>query len=558
MMRLGEILVKRGRLTQEQLDQAIDEKSNRAERLGQALVRLKMATEADVYEALAEQAGIPFVKLEGLELSADLLESVPVKLVFGRKILPVGRENGTLRIAIPDPLDFVLVDELRVLLRKDVVPLAAAPTEIEKLIRKYYGVGADEIDQMLTAARDELEVLSDADAENGDVMQMAEDASLIKFVNQIIIEAVRDNASDVHIEPMEHELRVRYRIDGVLHAMPVPAAIKRFQPAIVSRIKIMSGLNIAEKRLPQDGRIKIKVLGREIDIRVSAIPNIHGEGVVLRILDRTTVLLDLEQLGMREDTRQIWDRLIHQPHGILLVTGPTGSGKTTTLYAALKCINTVEQKIITVEDPVEYQMEGIKQIQVRPKIGLTFASSMRSILRHDPDIILVGEIRDLETAQIAVQASLTGHLVLSTLHTNDAPSAITRLIDMGIEPFLVSSTVEGLMAQRLVRRICTDCKKEAPVDPVVRVLVPDDIKKSWIGDGCEACRNTGYRGRIGIFELSRVSDALREIIVKHESSSRIKKQTIKDGMQTMREDGWNRVRSGDTTIHEILRITKAD
>ena len=557
-MRLGEILVKRGVVTQAQLEEALSAKSSRAERLGHTLVRLGHAREPEIYRALAEQAGVPFTDLSDLELSKELLESVPVKVVFGRKILPLAQENGALRVAVPDPLDFVLVDELKVLLRKDVHPVAAAPSEIEKLIRKFYGVGGDEMAQMITDAGGDLEVLRDGDGEQIDAEQMAEDASLIKFVNQLLVEAVRERASDVHIEPMEHDLRVRYRIDGVLHAMPVPAAIKRFQPAIVSRIKIMSSLNIAEKRLPQDGRIKLKVLGREIDIRVSVIPNIHGEGVVLRILDRTAVLLDLERLGMAEDTLALWNDLIHQPHGILLVTGPTGSGKTTTLYAALKRINRIEDKIITVEDPVEYQMEGIKQIQVHPKIGLTFAACLRSILRHDPDIVLIGEIRDVETAQIAVQASLTGHLVLSTLHTNDAPSAVTRLVDMGMEPYLVSSTVEGLMAQRLLRKICQKCRTTAPVDAIQRHLVPEDIAEATVGKGCPDCRGTGYRGRMGLFELARAGDEIRELIVRQESANRLKKQCIKQGMRTLREEGWMRVRQGFTTVDEVLRITKQD
>jgi general secretion pathway protein E/type IV pilus assembly protein PilB len=557
-MRLGEMLRKRGLLTPAQLEQALAARQPGGERLGAALVRLGLVPEPEVYRALAEQAGIGFTDLAGLQLSEELLESVPVKVVFGRKILPLAQQNGALTVAVSDPLDFGLVDELKVLLRKNVVAVAAPPSEIEKLIRGYYGVGADEMARMLTAAGDELELVRNGEGAEADVEQMAEDASLIKFVNQLLIEAVRERASDVHIEPMEHELRVRYRIDGVLHNMPVPSAIKHFQPAIVSRLKIMSALNIAEKRLPQDGRIKIKVLGREIDLRVSVIPNIHGEGVVLRILDRTAVLLDLEQLGMAADTLELWNRLIHQPHGILLVTGPTGSGKTTTLYAALKRINNIEDKIITVEDPVEYQMEGIKQIQVHPKIGLTFAAGMRSILRHDPDIILIGEIRDLETAQIAVQASLTGHLVLSTLHTNDAPSAVTRLIDMGVEPYLVSSTVEGLMAQRLVRRICAACKTRAPVTPVQRPLVPEDLKEGSFGKGCAECHGTGYRGRTGLFELARVSDEIREMIVRRDPANLIKRRAVKEGMRTLRQEGWMRVGQGLTTIDELLRITKED
>jgi general secretion pathway protein E/type IV pilus assembly protein PilB len=389
---------------------------------------------------------------------------------------------------------------------------------------------------------------------------MAEDAALIKFVNQVFTEAVRDRASDIHIEPMENELRIRYRIDGVLHRIPVPAEIRHFQPAIVSRIKIMSHLDIAEKRLPQDGRIKLKVLGKEIDIRVSIIPGVWGEGVVLRILDRDSMHITLRDLGMPDGVLGDFQHLIEEPHGIFLVTGPTGSGKTTTLYAALEKINSDEDKIITVEDPVEYMLPGIKQIQVNPRIQLTFSTALRSILRHDPDIIMIGEIRDLETAEIAVQSSLTGHLVFSTLHTNDAPSAITRLVDMGLEPFLVASTVEGLMAQRLVRQICKKCKEPAkPTDAeLADPSFPEDLTEVWRGKGCEECRGTGYRGRNGLFELVVVDDEIREMILRRESSNHIKKLCVDKGMRTLREDGWLRVREGVTTPEEVIRITKAD
>jgi len=370
---------------------------------------------------------------------------------------------------------------------------------------------------------------------------------------------VKERASDIHVEPMEDELRIRYRVDGVLHKIPIPGDIKRFQAAIVSRLKIMASLNIAEKRLPQDGRIKLRALGKEVDVRVSVIPDSWGEGVCLRLLDRSNAAVSLEELGMPPEVLTRFRQLITEPHGILLVTGPTGSGKTTTLYAGLQKINTVEDKIITVEDPVEYQLAGIKQIQVNPKIGLTFGAGLRAILRHDPDIIMIGEIRDLETAEIAVQSALTGHLVFSTLHTNDAPTAVTRLVDMGLEPFLVASTVEGLMAQRLVRRICARCKIEIKAaDSEVSALIPPDLKSVWKGKGCDDCRGTGYRGRQGVFELFTVDDELREMILRRDGANRLKKYAVEHGMKTLRDDGWDRVRAGVTTAEEVLRITKSD
>jgi general secretion pathway protein E/type IV pilus assembly protein PilB len=481
-----------------------------------------------------------------------------MKTIFQRKVLPLDRSNGTLRVALSDPLDLEVLDDLRLLLKAKIMPVIGRPSEIDRLLKKHYGVAADEVHRMVNAAREDIQVLKETTTQ-ADEKALAEDAGLVKFVNQIFTEAVRDRASDIHVEPMEDELRIRYRIDGVLHKIPIPTEIKRFQAAIVSRLKIMSSLNIAEKRLPQDGRIMLNALGKQIDVRVSVIPNVWGEGVCLRLLDRANMSVSLEELGMPPKVLERFKGLITEPHGILLVTGPTGSGKTTTLYAALQKINNVEDKIITVEDPVEYQLPGIKQIQVNSKIGLTFGGGLRAILRHDPDIIMIGEIRDLETAEIAVQSALTGHLVFSTLHTNDAPTAVTRLVDMGLEPFLVASTVEGLMAQRLVRRICKSCKKELQrSESEVASLLPEDLKTVWKGTGCDDCRGTGYRGRQGVFELLTVDDEMREMILKREPANRLKKYAIEHGMETLRDDGWNRVRAGVTTAEEVLRITKSD
>jgi general secretion pathway protein E/type IV pilus assembly protein PilB len=390
---------------------------------------------------------------------------------------------------------------------------------------------------------------------------MAQEASVVKLVNEILIEAANERASDIHIEPEEEALRIRYRIDGILQTQALPPEITRFQSAIISRIKIMSRLNIAEKRLPQDGRIKMRVQGRDIDVRVSIIPMTHGEGICMRLLDKTRMKFDLSGVGMLPDTYATFKQLIDRPHGILLVTGPTGSGKSTTLYSALNEIKDETMKIITVEDPVEYQQPGISQIQVHTKIGLTFASALRSILRHDPDVILIGEMRDMETAEAAIQASLTGHLVFSTLHTNDSPSAFTRLIDMGIEPFLVASTVEGVMAQRLVRTICSECKieyhpehHEIPAD----FPVGDGNLRLWKGAGCRACRNTGFRGRTGIYELMVTGDTIRDMCVQRLNASVIRNQALKEGMITLRKDGWRKVLQGQTTLDEVARVTAGD
>jgi general secretion pathway protein E/type IV pilus assembly protein PilB len=454
--------------------------------------------------------------------------------------------------------DHTGLDELRLATGIDVHPVLAPSTEIDRFIKKYLGVGADTL-QSMGIDDDGVKVLEDQNETDLDISNAAQDASIIKFVNQVLAEALDSRATDVHIEPFENQLRVRYRIDGVLVEANIPPQVRKFQAAIVSRLKILSHLDIAEKRLPQDGRIRLKVAGREIDLRVSVIPMIHGEAVVLRILDRGDALLGLEHLGMSARDNAVWTRVLDLPHGIILVTGPTGSGKTTTLYAALSKINNADLKIITIEDPVEYQLRGINQIQVNTKSGLTFGAGLRAILRHDPDVVLIGEIRDRETAEIAVQASLTGHLVFSTLHTNDAPGATTRMIDMGVEPYLVASSLETVAAQRLVRLICPKCKEESPREEAQKLqaefgdVVPDVLYR---GKGCRNCQNTGYRGRQGVFEMMPVTDEIRAQILERRSSRDIRKTAMAQGMNSLRSDGWRLIREGKTTPEEVLRMTK--
>lgn len=555
-MNLGDILIQRNSITQEQL-KAANEQCGPTDRLDRVLVRLGYCSETHVLEALGELYHFDVVDLTGgsVPVNVELLRKMPSKLVHRAKLIPLDRVNGSLRVATPDPFQIYAFDELRMLCGLEVKPVLAKESEINEIIKKHFGVGGDTVSQLVD--EDGLEVVSDVGESAGDLAQMAQDASVIKLVNEILLEAINERASDVHIEPYEHDLKIRYRVDGVLRNTNVPPQIRQLQAAIISRIKILSNLNIAERRVPQDGSFKIKVHGREIDLRVSIIPMVFGEGVVMRILDKQAILLSLEDLGFDPDMLKTFEHIIRQPHGIMLVTGPTGSGKTTTLYAALNTIVSDEIKCLTVEDPVEYHLEGVNQVGVNLKAGLTFAKGMRSFLRHDPDVIMVGEIRDLETAETAVQASLTGHLVLSTLHTNDAPSATTRLLDMGVEPFLVASSVEAVLAQRLVRTICKHCKEEYIPQ---KSEVPPDL--GWNGEplyrgrGCRECRNTGYSGRKGIFELMVLNDELRELVLQRSSAGKIKNEAIKNGMVLLREDGWNKVRRGQTTISEVVQATK--
>jgi type II secretion system protein E len=531
-----------------------------AKPLHELLIERGFAKEDDVLIALAEEFGMELVDLTQVTVEPETLQAMPLKLVHRRSLMPLSRNNGTLVVATGDPYDVYALDELQMLTGLQIQPVLASPREIARLIKTHFGVGGETVSAMMADRADEVELLDGLDADDSEAAKMAQEASVVKLVNEILVEAANERASDIHVEPEEGSLRVRYRIDGILQTQSLHAEINRFQAAILSRIKIMARLNIAEKRMPQDGRIKMRVQNREVDVRVSIIPMIHGEGVVMRLLDKGRMVFNLANVGMAEDTYAIFRKLIDMPHGIVLVTGPTGSGKSTTLYSALNEIKDETLKIITVEDPVEYQQPGISQIQVHSKIGLTFAAALRSILRHDPDVILIGEMRDMETAESAIQASLTGHMVFSTLHTNDAPSAFTRLIDMGIEPFLVSSTVVGVMAQRLVRTICPECKEEYEPHEV-----PSDFPRNgdspvrlWRGAGCRACRQTGYRGRVGIYELMVTGDSIREMCVERVNASQIRKQAMKEGMITLRQDGWRKVLQGKTTLDEVARVTAGD
>jgi type II secretion system protein E len=530
-------------------------------------LRASGVAEEKILRFLAGYYDVPFIDLEkdGARLapSREFLSKFPARILLDRQLMPLsdsgnGDGNGHgVSILTSRIFDNAGLDELRLATGLDLHPVVAPSTEIDRFIKKYLGVGADTL-QSMGAEDGDVTVLEDKE-EDLDLTTAAHDASIIKFVNQVMAEALELRATDVHVEPFEQQLRVRYRIDGVLQEANIPAQVRKYHAAIVSRIKILSHLDIAEKRLPQDGRIRLKVSGREIDLRVSVIPMIHGEAVVLRILDRGDALLGLEHLGMGPRENKVWQQVLELPHGIVLVTGPTGSGKTTTLYAALSKINNVDLKIITIEDPVEYQLAGINQIQVNTKSGLSFGSGLRSILRHDPDVVLIGEIRDRETAEIAVQASLTGHLVFSTLHTNDAPGATTRLVDMGVEPYLVASTLELVAAQRLVRLICPKCKEELSKSDTekLRADYGDQVPATlYRGAGCRNCQGSGYRGRQGVFEMMPVSDEIRALLLDRASSRDIRKTALQQGMSSLRDDGWRLVREGRTTAEEVLRMTK--
>lgn len=559
---VGEILLERGKITADQLNAAMAARRSSSERLDRILVRMGFVDERDVLEIQGEQMSMPVVDLASVQIDQQLLRMVPARLVHKRGLIPIEKTADTLRIATADPFDFTAHDELRMLTGLKVEPVLASEVEIQRLIRQHFGVGGSTIDEMIDEDSDQengVELLTESIDDNGDLVEMAQEATVVRLVNDILTEAIRDHASDIHIEPYENDLKIRYRIDGVLQNTTLPPQIRRFQAAIISRIKIMSNLNIAEKRLPQDGGFKARIHGREIDFRVSVIPTSYGEAVVLRILDRQSINLSLQQLGMDNEVLDTFESLITRPHGIILVTGPTGSGKTTTLYAALHTIVSDKIKILTIEDPIEYYLEGINQVQINEKIGLNFARALRSFLRHDPDVVLVGEIRDKETAEVAINASLTGHLVFSTLHTNDASGANTRLLDMGVEPFLVSSSVEGILAQRLVRTICPHCKES--YEPDRHALPPDfELPRNtplYRGRGCRECRRIGYKGRIGIFELMMMTDEIRELIVNRESAGRIRDAARRTGLRLLREDGWDKVRAGHTTPEEVLRVSKA-
>lgn len=557
-----EILQENGVLDAAQIEEARQSVDGDATSVLDKLMEMQVLSEEDVLAMLANQLGMELVSLSGLQLSPEVRDSVPVDIARRYKVVPVDTHDDSVTVALSDPLDFDTLDTLRYVLKKNVEGVVAPRAEVKAALDKYYAAEETMEAMMDQAGEDNVDIeLAGGD----DLIDQADasetDAPIIKLVSLIILEAFRNRTSDIHLEPLEKRFRVRYRIDGVLHEVDSPP--KRLQSAIISRVKIMANMKIAEKRIPQDGRIQVNILGRELDLRVSTVPTNHGESVVMRILDKQNLALGLPKLGFFSDDQQTFERLINLPDGILLVTGPTGSGKTTTLYACLGYINRPDRKIITVEDPVEYQMSGINQVQVRQDIGLTFSQALRSILRQAPNVVMIGEIRDLETANIATEASLTGHLVFSTLHTNDAPSAVTRLLDIGVKPFLVASSIRAVMAQRLVRTICENCKE--PYDPPsseLELLGPAASQVEGVqlyrGRGCEKCVLTGYEGRKGIFEIFEMTDEIQNMIFERIPSSQMRSRAREMGMRTLREDGLRKAAAGVTTLDEVMRVTMGD
>lgn len=560
MKRIGEILLETIHLSSEAISEALETQEEKGGRIGEILIRQKKISETDLLNALALQFELRFLtSLPITDMDTEFTATVPIQFLKKYKMVPVITPNQPV-IATHDPLLFQPLDDLKLLLGLNGIEVVLAPhTDIVSAINFAYDMSRDSAEQVIQDMHDGDSDLILSEIEGaGDLLDDTSDAPIIKLVNLMLSQAVKDRASDVHIEPTQHKLNIRYRVDGILYDMLTPP--KHIQSALVSRIKVMAEMNIAEKRLPQDGRIEIKIGDKNVDIRVSTVPIAFGERVVLRLLDKTKILLKVVDLGMPQDRLSAFDRLIRAAHGIILVTGPTGSGKTTTLYAALSTINNTDINIITIEDPIEYQIDGIGQIQVNPKINLTFANGLRSIVRQDPDVILVGEVRDLETAEISIQSALTGHLVFSTLHTNDSASAVTRLIDMGIEPFLVTSSVIAILAQRLVRIICPNCKEEyTPDDEALQSigLTSEMLKgrKLFKGKGCPTCLNTGYKGRTGIFELMLINDSIQNLILKTSDANAIKREAIKQGLITLRQDGAKKVLDGITTIEEVFRVT---
>jgi type IV pilus assembly protein PilB len=565
---IGQILLERGLISQEQLDEALKVQKNTTEQLGRILVELGFVTEKDVLRGHAEQLGIPFLELDRTSVDEDVAKAIPQSVVQRYNAVPIRRSGNRLTVAMADPTNVFALDDIRLITGYEIDPMLAAPDDIGALLRGAdNGATQETLNTALqaldggTAAgmlADDMDLSgggTDEDVDRGAALE--DEAPIIRVVNVVIQQAIKDRASDIHIEPDRRGVRIRYRIDGVLHeVMQVP---KYVHAPLVSRIKIMGDMNIAERRLPQDGRIHVRHEGKDYDLRVSSLPTVFGEKVVMRILDQSSVLIGLNKLGMFAETQAELESVIVQPNGMILSTGPTGSGKTTTQYSVLNKINSVEKNIITIEDPVEYQLRGLNQVHVNRKAGLTFANAMRYFVRQDPDIIMVGEIRDLETAETAIQASLTGHLVLSTLHTNDAPSAVTRMVDMGVEPFLISASVIGVLAQRLARNICGNCKEpyKPPGDALRRVgfkMEDQDSVVFYRGRGCEVCRHSGYKGRLGIFELMLMNEEMQDLIVKRAPLSEVRNAALANGMKTLKQDGFQKVIEGRTTVEEVMRV----
>ena len=596
--KLGEILVRENLISPQHLREALDYQREHGGRLGFNLVKLGLVSDDMITAVLSRQYGIPSVNLELFQIDSQVLHLIPQEVAQKYSVLPLSRVGASLTLAMVDPTNVFAMDDVKFMTGLNVEPVVVAEASIQQAISKYYGtskeielstMGADEVVFEAAVTKnmnggithadlvsldtidfdvdrtEDVEVVEDnEEIDLSTLSRISEDAPVVRLVNVLLVDALRRGASDIHVEPYEKELRIRFRIDGVLYDVMRPPL--KMRDALISRVKIMAKLDISEKRLPQDGRIKIKVKvdarSRELDFRVSTLPTLFGEKVVLRLLDKENLMLDMTKLGFEPESLVKFQRNISKPYGMVLVTGPTGSGKTNTLYSALQSLNTVQTNIMTAEDPVEFNLMGINQVQMKEQIGLNFAAALRAFLRQDPNIILVGEIRDFETAEIAIKAALTGHLVLSTLHTNDAPSTISRLMNMGIEPFLVATSVNLIQAQRLIRRVCKDCKREAPMPPEALMEVgfsADEAKalKTYKGKGCSTCNNTGYKGRIGLYEVMEVNDDIRELILIGASSLELRKKAIEDGMITLRESGLHKVRAGLTTLEEVVRETVA-
>lgn len=554
---IGEILVEQGLINAVQLKEALEFQKQKGGHICSVISKLGFAKPQQVFKILSQQLMVEYVELKKEKIDTKAVEKVPVKFALHYQIMPYKFEGDTLVVALPDPLDIHKLDDLKLLLDVEIKPVLSYEEDILEAIQKYYGVGANILEEIM-AREDFQETQGISKSTVQDLEVAVEDASIIKFVNQILAQAVDERATDIHLEPYEGELRVRFRIDGFLYEVPIPESLKLFHQSIVSRIKIMANLDIAEHRLPQDGRIKIRIKGEELDLRVSIVPSAYGEALQIRLLS-TKEKFSLESLGFYKDDFKKIETLINKPYGIIFVTGPTGSGKSTTLYGCLSKKNSPDLKIITTEDPIEYQMRGITQMQVNNKINFSFAEGLRSILRHDPDIIMVGEVRDSETAEITIRSAMTGHLVFSTLHTNDAASAPTRLIDMGIEPFLVASSLEGILAQRLVRKVCQHCKEKHLVSSEIFVEAGLEGKDKEVsiyeGKGCQQCRFTGFKGRTAIFEIIMINDELRDLIFHRVTSQVIKEKSLKQGMRSLRQDGLRKVLEGVTTLAEVMRVT---
>ncbi len=567
-VKLGEMLVKAHLITQDQLKKTLEHQRSNGGKLGYNLVKLGFVKEDDITQLLSQQYGVPAIKLDSVEIDATVIKLIPSEVAQKYLIMPINRTGATLTIAMVDPTNVFAMDDIKFMTGYNVEPVVASEMSIKEAIDQYYGSAHQlelkkVMDEIAEADTENLELLDDE--EQVDLARLeasTEEAPVVKLVNLVLTDSIKRGASDIHIEPYEKEFRVRYRIDGVLYEIMNPPM--KLRDAITSRLKIMAKLDIAEKRLPQDGRIKIKMKlqgkNKEMDYRVSVLPTLFGEKIVLRLLDKENLMLDMTRLGFEAEALAKFERAIFRPYGMVLVTGPTGSGKTNTLYSSIARVNTPETNIMTAEDPVEFNLQGINQVQMKEQIGLNFATSLRSFLRQDPNIILVGEIRDFETAEIAVKAALTGHLVLSTLHTNDAPSTINRLMNMGIEPFLVATSVHLICAQRLIRRCCNGCKDEIHMPPQALVdigFTADEAPRTKLfkGRGCQTCNNTGYKGRVGLYEVMEITDALREMILCGASAMELRKRAIEDGMISLRGSGLQKLRDGLTTVEEVLRET---